>query len=52
MEEYTFTLNLKVKIEAPSLSDAYDAAMDTFGPGSACGADVVEYEVLEHDGPE
>lgn len=48
MEEYTLTLQLIVKVEAPSLSDALDATMDTFGPGSACGADVVEYEVLEH----
>ena len=51
MEEYTLTLRLTIKIDAPSLSDAYDIAMDTFGPGNNCGADVVEYEVLEHVEP-
>lgn len=48
MEEYILTLQLTVKVEAPSLGDALDAVMDTFGPGSTCGADVVEYEVLAH----
>ncbi|QIQ62991.1 hypothetical protein SEA_MOAB_114 [Streptomyces phage Moab] len=46
MEEYTLTLQLTVKVVAPDAGDALDVALDTFGPGSACGADVVEYEVL------
>lgn len=51
MEEYTLTLELKVVIQAPSLGDAYDVAMDTFGKGSFPGAEVVEYEVLDHAEP-
>lgn len=47
MEEYTITLQLTVKVEAPDAGDALDVAMDTFGKGSACGVDVVEYEVLK-----
>jgi len=46
MDEYTLTLQLTVKIEAPDAGDALDVAMDTFGTGSAGGVDVVEYEVL------
>jgi hypothetical protein len=52
MEEYIITISIKAKVEAPSLSDALDVMMDIFGPGSINGADVVEYEVLNHDGPE
>lgn len=51
LEEYTLTLELKVVIQAPSLGDAYDVAMDTFGKGSFPGAEVVEYEVLDHAEP-
>lgn len=51
MEEYEITLELKVRIEAPSESDAYDVVADTFGTGSACGVDVLEYEVVRHVGP-
>lgn len=51
MEEYTLQLQLTVKIEAPSMSDALDVAMDTFGKGSFLSADVVEYEVLSSAGP-
>lgn len=47
MDEYTLTLQIVVKIEAPDMSDALDVAMDTFGKGSAGGVDVVEYEVLK-----
>lgn len=47
MEEYTITLQLVVKIEAPGAGDALDVAMDTFGKGSAGSVDVVEYEVLK-----
>lgn len=47
MDEYTIILQLTVKIAAPSAGDALDVVLDTFGPGSACGADVVEYEVLK-----
>lgn len=47
MEEYTITLELTVKIAAPSISDALDVVLDTFGRGSTCGTDVVEYEVLK-----
>ncbi len=51
LEEYTLTLDLKVVIQAPSLGDAYDVAMDTFGKGSFPGAEVIEYEVLDDVGP-
>lgn len=51
MEEYTVTLQLKVKIEAPSASDALEISLDTFGKGSFPGADVVEYEVLKFAEP-
>jgi hypothetical protein len=51
MEEHEITLTLTVKIEAPSLGDALDVVDDTFGAGSACGVDVVEYEVTKHVGP-
>jgi hypothetical protein len=47
MDEYTLTLQIVVKIEAPDVSDALDVAMDTFGKGGAGSADVVEYEVLK-----
>lgn len=51
MEEYTLTLQLTVKIEAPSMGDAYEIALDTFGKGSFPGSDVVEYEVLSSREP-
>lgn len=51
MEQYEITLMLKVRIEAPNESDAYDVVYDTFGTGDACGVDVVEYEVVNHAGP-
>jgi hypothetical protein len=47
MEEYTLTLQLTVKIEAPDAGDALDVALDNFGKGCAGGVDVVEYEVLK-----
>jgi hypothetical protein len=47
MEEYTLTLQLTVKVVAPDTGDALEVVLDTFGPGSVGGADVVEYEVLK-----
>lgn len=47
MEDYSVTIKIKVEIQAPTLSDALDVMLDTFGPGSINDANVVEYEVLD-----
>jgi hypothetical protein len=51
MEQHEITLTITVRIDAPTESDAFDVIQDTFGEGSACGVDVVGYEVTKHVGP-
>ncbi|AXG66211.1 hypothetical protein SEA_ANNADREAMY_101 [Streptomyces phage Annadreamy] len=48
METHVFSVMLQVEVEAPSEDDAREAIRDCFGEGSNCGANVVEYEVLDH----
>lgn len=47
VNEYTIKMEVTFKVEAPDAGDALDVVLDNFGPGSACGVDVVEYEVLK-----
>jgi hypothetical protein len=47
MEEFIIKMELTFRVEAPTSTDALDVVLDNFGPGGACGVDVVEYEVLK-----
>jgi hypothetical protein len=49
MERYMISVVLNIEVEAFSESDALDAVHDTFGEGSTCGLNVVDYEVTDHD---
>ncbi|QWT29995.1 hypothetical protein SEA_TUNATARTARE_111 [Streptomyces phage TunaTartare] len=49
METHTFSVLLKVEVEAYTEEDAQEAMKDCFGEGSICGLTVVDYEVVDHD---
>ena len=40
---------LQVEVEAFDEGDALEAVHDCFGEGSACGLNVIDYEVVDHD---
>jgi len=47
MNEYTFTVCLKVKVNAYDASDAKDVLHDLFDPGSDCGVEITDLEIKE-----
>lgn len=49
MNKYIFALLLQVEVEAYNAEDAKEAIEESFGEGSACGLNVVEFEVLDND---
>lgn len=46
---YEYTVQIKVRVDAFSEDDAEDALTDIFGVGSDCGAEVVEFKVVNVD---
>ena len=45
MEEFEFTLTIKVRIEAFDEKDAKDAVQDVFGPGSDGDVEVLSLDI-------
>jgi hypothetical protein len=52
MKKFNLKIQVDFEVEATSVEDAIDAVMDNFGPGSACGVEVLKFEVLKIDGLE
>ncbi len=49
MNTYLMSVTLQVKVDAFDEGDAFEAVEDCFGQGDACGLEVVEFEVNEHE---
>lgn len=47
MNTYTFTLEVKVEVEAYNEADAEDAVQDVFGRGEDCGITVTDLKITE-----
>lgn len=50
MNTFTYTISMKVEVEAFDESDAMDALVDSFGVGDQYGVTVVEVEYKEVTG--
>jgi hypothetical protein len=48
-QTYEYTVQIKVRVDAFSEDDAEDLITDIFGVGSDCGANVVEFKVVNVD---
>lgn len=48
-QTYEYTVQIKVRVDAFSEDDAEDLITDIFGVGSDCGANVVEFRVVNVD---